>query len=89
MVGALRLYPTEERTTKKGEIVKVPRPHWSVVIPPQWNQLAFFTVQPGESFHDVEEVYKRGQRGDRGGWREGEDGDQWMVPHPAGRGGRV
>ncbi|KAJ9669159.1 putative component of NuA3 histone acetyltransferase complex [Coniosporium apollinis] len=59
--GALRLYPTEERTTKKGEVVKVPRPDWSVVIPPQWNQLAFFTVQPGESFHDVEEVYRRGE----------------------------
>lgn len=57
--GALRLYPTEERTTKKGEVVKVPKPDWSVVVPPQWNQLAFFTVQPGESFHDVEEVYKR------------------------------
>ncbi|KAJ9648370.1 putative component of NuA3 histone acetyltransferase complex [Coniosporium tulheliwenetii] len=28
--GALRLYPTEERTTKKGEVVKVPRPDWSV-----------------------------------------------------------
>lgn len=27
------------------------------VVPPAWNQLSFFKVQPGLSFHDVEEVY--------------------------------
>jgi hypothetical protein len=37
----------------------VPQPDWSVVIPPAWNQLSFFAVQPGESFHDVEEVYRK------------------------------
>ncbi|KAF2707722.1 hypothetical protein K504DRAFT_383158 [Pleomassaria siparia CBS 279.74] len=57
--GALRLYPTENVKTESGEEVKVPQPDFSVVIPPAWNQLSFFTVQPGESFHDVEEVYKR------------------------------
>lgn len=58
--GALRLYPTEHKKTSDGSEVKVPSPEFSKVIPPAWNQLSFFTVQPGESFHDVEEVYKRG-----------------------------
>ena len=57
--GALRLYPTDVKTDKDGKTFKVPRPEWSKVIPPAWNQLSFFAVQPGESFHDVEEVYKR------------------------------
>jgi hypothetical protein len=87
--GALRLYPTEHLKTDTGDDVKVPQPDFSVVIPPAWNQLSFFTVQPGESFHDVEEVYRRGpddmDEGDGGrvrmaisGWfhipQEGEDG---------------
>lgn len=58
--GALRLYPTEHKKTEDGSEVKVPSPEFSLVIPPAWNQLSFFTVQPGESFHDVEEVYRRG-----------------------------
>ena len=57
--GALRLYPTEILTNKDGNEVKIPKPDFSVSIPPAWNQLSFFTVQPGESFHDVEEVYRR------------------------------
>ncbi|KAF2874772.1 Oxoglutarate and iron-dependent oxygenase degradation C-term-domain-containing protein [Massariosphaeria phaeospora] len=57
--GALRLYPTEHVKTSSGDMVKVPQPDYTVSIPPAWNQLSFFTVQPGESFHDVEEVYKR------------------------------
>ena len=38
-------------------MAKTPLPDVVKVIPPAWNQLAFFAVQPGESFHDVEEVY--------------------------------
>ncbi|KAH7123695.1 Oxoglutarate and iron-dependent oxygenase degradation C-term-domain-containing protein [Dendryphion nanum] len=57
--GALRLYPTKHLKTSGGDEVKVPEPDFSLSIPPAWNQLSFFTVQPGESFHDVEEVYKR------------------------------
>jgi Rps23 Pro-64 3,4-dihydroxylase Tpa1-like proline 4-hydroxylase len=57
--GALRLYPTENLTTPEGDVVKVPQPDFTVSIPPAWNQLSFFTVQPGESFHDVEEVYRK------------------------------
>ncbi|OQO06068.1 hypothetical protein B0A48_08656 [Cryoendolithus antarcticus] len=57
--GALRLYPTDVKHDKEGKEYKVPRPEFDKVIPPQWNQLSFFAVQPGESFHDVEEVYHR------------------------------
>lgn len=67
--GALRLYPTQEKTDSDGKKVRVPHYDWTKVIPPAWNQLSFFTVQPGESFHDVEEVFKRkeGESEDDGG----------------------
>ncbi|CAZ82382.1 unnamed protein product [Tuber melanosporum] len=52
--GALRLYPT--RVAEDG-VTRVPEPEWAKAIPPAWNQLSFFEVQPGLSFHDVEEVY--------------------------------
>lgn len=58
--GALRLYPTSH--VKQGEESKfrTPDPDFSASIPPAWNQMSFFAVQPGESFHDVEEVYHSG-----------------------------
>ncbi|KAK7700236.1 putative component of NuA3 histone acetyltransferase complex [Diaporthe eres] len=55
--GALRLFPVFDRKGKGGAIAKTPGPDVVKVIPPAWNQLSFFAVQPGESFHDVEEVY--------------------------------
>lgn len=55
--GALRLYPTQTFTGSDGQPTKTPSPDYSVSIPPAFNQLSFFAVQPGESFHDVEEVY--------------------------------
>lgn len=55
--GALRLYPTKMFENETGEMTKTPSPDFTNVIPPAWNQLSFFAVQPGESFHDVEEVY--------------------------------
>jgi Rps23 Pro-64 3,4-dihydroxylase Tpa1-like proline 4-hydroxylase len=55
--GALRLFPTKTFEDETGEKTKVPSPDFTKVIPPAWNQLSFFAVQPGESFHDVEEVY--------------------------------
>ncbi|KAJ4287201.1 putative component of NuA3 histone acetyltransferase complex [Kalmusia sp. IMI 367209] len=67
--GALRLFPTKDLKTAEGDDVKVPLPDFTESIPPAWNQLSFFTVQPGESFHDVEEVYRRGA-----GETEEEDG---------------
>jgi Rps23 Pro-64 3,4-dihydroxylase Tpa1-like proline 4-hydroxylase len=55
--GALRLFPVQEMQGEDGEVAKTPLPDCTKVIPPAWNQLSFFAVQPGESFHDVEEVY--------------------------------
>ncbi|KAL8736527.1 MAG: hypothetical protein Q9181_002397 [Wetmoreana brouardii] len=87
--GALRLYPTVVHKDKDEKEFKVPSPDSSVSIPPAFNQLSFFAVQPGESFHDVEEVYasQAGSDHDDGearvrmaisGWyhipQEGEDG---------------
>ncbi|KAL8933784.1 MAG: hypothetical protein Q9216_006215 [Gyalolechia sp. 2 TL-2023] len=57
--GALRLYPTQVHKTDDGKEIKVPSPDCSVSLPPAFNQLSFFAVQPGESFHDVEEVHAR------------------------------
>lgn len=54
--GALRLFPTET-FEEDGEKTITPSPDYNKIIPPAWNQLSFFAVQPGESFHDVEEVY--------------------------------
>nr|POF22406.1 prolyl 3,4-dihydroxylase ofd1 [Quercus suber] len=67
--GALRLYHVNEELGRDGKAYKVPQADWNRVIPPAWNQLSFFAVQPGESFHDVEEVYARavGNRQDDGG----------------------
>lgn len=68
--GALRLFPT----VKPG----IPETDWTVSIPPEWNQLAYFKVQPGHSFHDVEEVYVDKDRLSISGWfhvpQEGEKG---------------
>jgi prolyl 3-hydroxylase /prolyl 3,4-dihydroxylase len=55
--GALRLFPVEEKEGEGGVVAKTPLADPTKVIPPAWNQLSFFAVQPGESFHDVEEVY--------------------------------
>lgn len=55
--GALRLFPVEEIANEDGSVAKTPTPDAAKVIPPAFNQLSFFAVQPGESFHDVEEVY--------------------------------
>ncbi|KAL7628699.1 putative component of NuA3 histone acetyltransferase complex [Parahypoxylon ruwenzoriense] len=55
--GALRLFPVRTIEGKDGQVARTPAPDVSKIIPPTWNQLSFFAVQPGESFHDVEEVY--------------------------------
>lgn len=55
--GALRLYPTVTRTGNDGNVSKIPSPDHELSIPPAFNRLSFFAVQPGESYHDVEEVY--------------------------------
>jgi Rps23 Pro-64 3,4-dihydroxylase Tpa1-like proline 4-hydroxylase len=86
--GALRLYPTQQMRAEDGSEATVPSAEFSLSIPPAFNQLSYFAIQPGESFHDVEEVYERKEgddEDDRGrlrmaisGWfhipQEGEDG---------------
>ncbi|KAJ3294036.1 hypothetical protein HDU79_011619 [Rhizoclosmatium sp. JEL0117] len=46
--GGLELLPVVSKGT--------PAVHPTVVIPPSWNQMAMFAVQPGHSFHSVAEV---------------------------------
>jgi Rps23 Pro-64 3,4-dihydroxylase Tpa1-like proline 4-hydroxylase len=55
--GALRLFPVKEFKGMNQKKTLVPLQDHAIVIPPTWNQLSFFAVQPGQSFHDVEEVY--------------------------------
>ncbi|OQU99884.1 hypothetical protein CLAIMM_05457 [Cladophialophora immunda] len=94
--GGLRLYPTETKRNKAGEEIKVPLAQHSLNIPPSFGQLSFFAVRPGESYHDVEEVYHAEtleQDGRRvrmaiSGWyhipQEGEDGfEQGMEQEQA------
>ena len=52
--GALELYPVKEK--------HVPDDVPSRIVPPQWNQFTFFVVQPGHSFHSVEEVVRATRR---------------------------
>lgn len=78
--GALELYPVKEGEDGQLEPEAVP----SKSIPPSWNQFIFFEVQPGRSFHSVEEVVIGGnmedgrQRLSISGWfhatQEGEEG---------------
>ncbi|KAF8622050.1 hypothetical protein AX15_007203 [Amanita polypyramis BW_CC] len=77
--GALELYPV--KSNKDGLLEPEPVPSRS--IPPAWNQFVFFEVQPGKSFHSVEEVVVGGDDDGRerlsiSGWfhalQEGEDG---------------
>ena len=68
--GGLRLYATETRRNDKDERVQVPLAQHTVNIPPAFSQMSFFAVRPGESYHDVEEVYhaaKQGNDKDDGG----------------------
>ncbi|CCH60918.1 hypothetical protein TBLA_0D04210 [Henningerozyma blattae CBS 6284] len=68
--GGLRLYDS------KKENVPYNDPFAKLV--PQFNQIAFFKIQPGLSFHDVEEVVVDKNRLSLQGWfhipQEGEDG---------------
>lgn len=52
--GALELYPVKPAANP--EEPREPETVPSVSIPPKWNQYTFFAVQPGHSFHSVEEV---------------------------------
>lgn len=58
--GGLRLFPAI--------VPNVPKADFEAKLVPQFNQIAFFTVQPGLSFHDVEEVRVDKQRLSIQGW---------------------
>ncbi|KAF8914348.1 Oxoglutarate and iron-dependent oxygenase degradation C-term-domain-containing protein [Gymnopilus junonius] len=79
--GALELYPTRINAEGQPEPVNIP----SKSIPPSWNQFIFFEVQPGQSFHSVEEVVV-GERLSISGWfhaaQEGEEGYVPEAPEP-------
>ncbi|KAJ3755253.1 nuclear protein [Lentinula raphanica] len=86
--GALELYPTKLGPEGVPEPECVP----SKSVPPSWNQFIFFEVQPGRSFHSVEEVVV-GSGGEDGrerlsisGWfhaaQEGEEGYVKPVDEP-------
>ncbi|KAG8904759.1 hypothetical protein FRB99_001236 [Tulasnella sp. 403] len=84
--GALELYPT----VKNSEGILEPLPSPSKIIPPSWNQFVFFEVQPGKSFHSVEEVVVDSDNVDRqrlsiSGWfhkpQEGEEGYEPEDPN--------
>ncbi|GAA5887986.1 hypothetical protein JCM5296_001521 [Sporobolomyces johnsonii] len=93
--GALELYPVLEADGKNPDRPNVPVSKPSVVIPPAFNQFVFFEVQPGHSFHSVEEVVVQGdkQKGGVGarvslsGWfhkpvegEEGYEGNEGFMP---------
>jgi len=68
--GALELYPCVSKGTPDVEP--------SLSLPPKWNQFVMFTVQPGYSFHSVQEVIAPHDRLSISGWfhlpQEGESG---------------
>jgi Rps23 Pro-64 3,4-dihydroxylase Tpa1-like proline 4-hydroxylase len=85
--GALELYPVKEGA----QGVLEPEPVPAKSIPPVWNQFIFFEVQPGRSFHSVEEVVvgegeDGWQRLSISGWfhaaQPGEDGYEGDVAPP-------
>ena len=58
--GRLELYPVVEMGTPANEPSKM--------VLPVWNTFAFFAVQPGYSFHSVEEVFGEKERLSISGW---------------------
>ncbi|KAK7054104.1 prolyl 3,4-dihydroxylase ofd1 [Favolaschia claudopus] len=84
--GALELYPTVVGPDGDREPVSVP----SKSIPPSWNQFIFFEVQPGQSFHSVEEVVVGGGGEDGrarlsiSGWfHAAQEGEEGYTPESA------
>ncbi len=83
-----KLYPVKEGASGINEPECIP----SKVIPPSWNQFIFFEVQPGHSFHSVEEVVvdeggNERQRLSISGWfhkaQEGEEDYEAEAQHNA------
>ncbi|KAH6914664.1 nuclear protein [Coprinopsis sp. MPI-PUGE-AT-0042] len=81
--GSLELYPVKANADGTLEPESIP----AKSIPPSWNQFIFFEVQPGRSFHSVEEVVEGGDGRERlsiSGWfhaaQEGEEGYEPEAP---------
>ncbi|KAF5388403.1 hypothetical protein D9615_000653 [Tricholomella constricta] len=84
--GALELYPVKMGADGHLEPETVP----SKAIPPSWNQFIFFEVQPGRSFHSVEEVVVGGEGEDGrerlsiSGWfHAAQEGEEGYIPESA------
>ncbi|KAJ2926271.1 hypothetical protein H1R20_g10808, partial [Candolleomyces eurysporus] len=86
--GALELYPVRkvDGSSSEGSEQWEPEPIPSKSIPPSWNQFIFFEVQPGKSFHSVEEVVVGGDGRERlsiSGWfHTAQEGEEGYVPEP-------
>ncbi|GAA6019182.1 hypothetical protein JCM11491_001407 [Sporobolomyces phaffii] len=93
--GALELYPVLGADDENPDRPNVPASKPTNIIPPSFNQFVFFEVQPGHSFHSVEEVavVGDGQKGGVGarvslsGWfhkpvqgEEGYEGSEGFMP---------
>jgi Rps23 Pro-64 3,4-dihydroxylase Tpa1-like proline 4-hydroxylase len=83
--GALELYPVRMNEDGQPEPEAIPVKS----IPPSWNQFIFFEVQPGKSFHSVEEVVVGAKGEDRrerlsiSGWfHAAQEGEPGYVPEP-------
>jgi len=83
--GALELYPARINAEGQPEPEEIP----SKSIPPSWNQFIFFEVQPGKSFHSVEEVLVGGvgedgrERLSISGWfHAAQEGEEGYAPEP-------
>ncbi|SCU78435.1 LADA_0A05600g1_1 [Lachancea dasiensis] len=71
--GGLRLFPSI--------VANVPQSDHSAKLVPQFNQIALFQVQPGFSFHDVEEVHVNKHRLSIQGWYHiPQKGERGFVP---------
>jgi Rps23 Pro-64 3,4-dihydroxylase Tpa1-like proline 4-hydroxylase len=77
--GALELYPLDpksivNRGEENGGIQGIPLPSPTAAILPKFNTMAFFVVQPGRSYHSVQEVFADGKpRISISGWFHGPD----------------
>jgi Rps23 Pro-64 3,4-dihydroxylase Tpa1-like proline 4-hydroxylase len=74
--GALELYPSKE-----GESRKIPDPIPSKVHRPLRNHMAMFKVEPGVSFHAVQEVFGSRPRLSLQGWYHYKDPSQMDHQH--------
>ena len=76
--GALELFPLDENTKvdrgpEFGGVQGIPINSPTKNILPKFNRMALFTVQPGRSYHSVQEVFADKPRISISGWFHGPD----------------